>query len=259
MTQHGGAANGYMLYCDGMSSAGQVAAFSLEKELCEGQRLYFSGYVGSVGKEGSNPNFTISVQGSNDGNSWTDITKYMTGDIKQSDKWYQIFFPIEHERRFTKFRVRVYNMASDYRGNDFIIDDMCIFATKPPLIAYQANTKCVEKNESDSIVHVVFRVDYQGLIHPELYNNQNVYYTVEQITREETPVHTFVPMIDKYLNEDTVKAVPPSAVDTLYGHFRMPSADHEPSIGDSVFVNLNQLAARFEESVDSLERWEKKE
>ena len=255
--QHGGAENGYMIYCDGMSAAGQVAALTLKTNLCEGQKLYFSGYVANAswqtGSTKARPNFTFTVQGSNDGNKWEDISSFMTGNIEPVGKdktpaWQQIFFPIEHEQAYTHFRVRIFNMASNFDGNDFVIDDMCIFATKPPLIAYQAQTKCVEKNENDSSIHVVLRVDYQGFT-DESYNNAKVYYTVEKMTPDS--VYSFVPMEDGYMNDSTKAAVDPSKPDTVFGWIPMPKHDFAPSHNDSIFSNLNILADRFEQSVDS--------
>ncbi len=260
MEQHGGAENGYMIYCDGMSSSGQVAALSLSTHLCEGQKMYFSAYVGNPSnqKGKANPNFTFSVQGWDDeAKKWEDITTYMTGDIQPSDKWSQIFFPIEHEKAYDDFRVRIYNMASDFDGNDFIIDDMCVFATKPPLIAYQANTKCVEANENDSVIHVVLRVDYQGFTDIS-YNNSDVNYTVEQMTKDS--VYSFVPMIDHYLSEDAthtgreevgVKVAP----DTIFGAIHMPARDFIPMHEDSIFSNLNELAAKFQNTYEDWKKW----
>jgi hypothetical protein len=250
MEQHGGAENGYMIYCDGMNSSGQVAALSLETKLCEGQKMYFSGYVGNPSNQSgkANPNFTISVQGSTNGTSWDDITTYMTGDIKPSNQWNQIYFPIKQEGAYDKFRVRIYNMASDFDGNDFIIDDMCVFATKPPLIAYQANTKCVDNIKNDSIIHVVLRVDYQGFIDTLTYNGTNVYYTVQQTTKSGDI--SFVPMIDNYLNqstrpgkiEDEVKITP----DTVFGYIPMPAHNYVPTDRDSIFINLSDFVTRFD-------------
>lgn len=250
IAQHGGDSAGYMIYCDGMSAAGQVAALKLKTNLCEGQKLFFSAYVGnaSAQKNKSNPNFTFSVQGSKNDTLWEDISSFMTGDIQPSDNWYQILFPIEHEQAYDYFRVRIYNMASDFEGNDFIIDDMCVYATKPPLIAYQANTKCVEANENDSVIHVVLRVDYQGFI-DDHFNGDSVHYTVEKVTRD--GVHSFVPMIDGYLNDSIIEATDPSKPDTIFGWIPMPAKDYEPNDEDSIFLNLNKLADRFEQSVDS--------
>ena len=258
--QHGGAANGYMIYCDGMSSSGQVAALTLSTHLCEGQKMYFSGYIGNVSNQSgkSNPNFTISVQGSNDGTTWRDITSYMTGDIQPSDKWYQIFFPINQEGDYDQFRIRIYNVASDFDGNDFVIDDMCVFATKPPLIAYQADTKCVTEASNDSLTNVVLRVDYQGFV-DKSYNSTNVYYTVQQSKNNDT---IFVPMVDKYFHQNIIAGKPadggkPATPDTIYGYIRMPSQDYMPSDTDFVFTNLQQLVDTFETSYKSLKAWEK--
>ena len=239
--QHGGAENGYMIYCDGMASAGQVAALTLNTELCEGQKMYFSGYVGNPSNQTgkSNPNFIFSVQGSTNGTTWKDITSYMTGDIKPSDNWYQIFFPIHQEGTFNHFRVRIYNVASSFDGNDFIIDDMCIFATKSPLIAYQANTKCMESGENDSITQVVLRVDYQGITN-EAYIGKKVYYTVEKDTIiDKTAAHTYVPMIGGYLND----SVAPGTPDTIFGKIQLPTKTYEPTSSDSIFSNLDKLVA----------------
>ena len=243
MEQHGGAENGYMIFCDGMSSAGQVAAISLNKKLCEGQKMYFSAYVGNPGSQTGNkscPNFLFSVQGKKDGGvQWEDITSYMTGDLAQSDKWYQIFFPIEQKNDYEHFRVRVYNTAADDDGNDFIIDDMCIFATKPPLIAYQANTTCMEEGETDNVTHVVLRVDYQG-IHVDGYNGQNVYYTVERVNDNGEGVG-FVTLVDHYINQD-------EKGDTIYGVVSMPAGDYQPNVTEE-FDNVSDLVNRFEASL----------
>ena len=248
MEQHGGAANGYMIYCDGMASAGQVAALTLHTRLCEGQSMYFSGYVGNPSSQTgkSDPNFIFSVQGSTDGSTWEDITSYMTGDIKPSNNWYQIYFPINHNRKggktdYSYFRVQIFNVAANFDGNDFVIDDMCIFATKPPLLAYQANTRCVEDSRNDSITQVVLRLDYKGFTDKK-YNNANVYYTVVQ-SKAGSADTTFVKMDDGYLHEDNIAGTP----DTIYGYIEVPEAGYMPIVGtDSIYPNMGTLVARFE-------------
>ncbi len=253
MEQHGGAANGYMIYCDGMASAGQVAALSLNTQLCEGQSMYFSGYVGNPSSQTgkSDPNFIFSVQGSTDGSTWEDITSYMTGDIKPSNNWYQIYFPINHNRKdgkteYSHFRVQIFNVAANFDGNDFVIDDMCIFATKPPLLAYQANTRCVEDSRNDSTTQVVLRLDYKGFTDKK-YNNANVYYTIVQSKPGSTDT-TFVKMDDGYLHEAfKAGSKDPAKPDTTYGHIEVPEAGYMPIAGtDSIYPNLDTLVARFE-------------
>lgn len=254
MEQHGGAENGYMIYCDGMASAGQVAALSLESHLCEGQKLYFSGYVGNPSNQTASnkakPNFLFSVQGSKDGSKWTDVTSYMTGDLAISDKWYQIYFPIEMDKDYTNYRVRVFNMASNNDGNDFIIDDMRIFATKPPLMVYQANTTCKADNEADSLTHIVLRLDYQGFTEDAYIEGKvsNEFYTIMDVSK--TNDTTFLKLEDQYYNEDTIKAVPPHTKDTLYGQIPLPDRYYHPLHADSIFPNLQELVNKFENSFE---------
>ena len=249
MQQHGGAENGYMIYCDGMSSSGQVAALTLSTHLCAGQKMFFSGYVGNPSKQGNKakPNFTFAVQASIDGTNWDDITTYTTGDLKISQKWYQIYFPIifNESKEYEHFRVRIYNVSSDWDGNDFVIDDMCIFATKPPLIAYQANTACKEKDEEEKPTHVILRVDYQGIT-GDGYNDSTVYYTVKCVNKER--VTSFVKMEDGYLAQETHPKSDESKPDTLCGRLYIPKKTYEPTHADSIFVNMNELIDTFDVS-----------
>ena len=249
MEQHGGASKGYMIYCDGMSSSGQVAALTLSTVLCSGQKMFLSAYVGNPSSQTgkANPNFTFSIQGSMDGETWEDITTYMTGDIMPSDKWYQILIPIKHSRsadqEYHNFRIRIYNVASDFDGNDFIIDDLCVFATKPPLIAYQANTACKEE-DSEKDTHVILRIDYTGIPTDE-YNNHNVFYTVRKIHGDTSFVSMTAP--DRYLKQETYDGSD-KKIPKIYGKLYIPAKDYIPTDADSIFVNMNDLLDRFDES-----------
>lgn len=263
MEQHGGAENGYMIYCDGMSSSGQVAALSLSSTLCAGQKMFLSAYVGNPSSQTgkSNPNFIFTVQGKMDGlgAQWEDITTYMTGDIMPSDQWNQILFPINHirtaDQEYHHFRIRIYNVSSDFDGNDFVIDDICVFATKQPLIAYQASTACKEEGESKE-THVILRIDYQGIIEssdvkPEdSYNNNSVYYTVlgENRTRTTADSVRFVPMEDGYLEEDRSHTGGGTKPDTIFGKVFIPAKDYNPDSEDSVYTNMQALLDRFEDT-----------
>ena len=254
MEQHGGAANGYMIFCDGMSSAGQVAALSLESHLCEGQKMYFSGYVANPMNENGKtcPNFLFAVQGSMDGHNWEDITSYITGDLAPSNKWYQIYFPIEQNKEYNHFRVRVFNMGADDNGNDFLIDDMCIFATKPPLMVYQANTTCKNENESDSLTHIVLRVDYQGFTE-EIYSElDEEYYTVVEMTKDS--IFSFLELEDGYYNPGIKPAVAPDTKDTIYGKINLPKRTYHPDAADSIFPNLQELILKFEQTLEEHEK-----
>lgn len=249
MEQHGGAENGYMIYCDGMNSSGQVAALSLSTVLCSGQKMFLSAYVGNPSSQTgkANPNFIFSIQGKTDSMpNWENITTYITGDIEPATRWYQILIPINHSRshkeEYEHFRIRIYNLASSFDGNDFIIDDLCVFATKPPLIAYQANTACKEE-DSEKDTHVIMRIDYQGIPTDgtEKYNNDTVYYTVRKIHGDTS----FVELTDHYMDEQTYGGADKDTP-SVYGKLYIPAKDYVPTSEDSVFINLNDLLDRFD-------------
>ncbi|MBQ9602842.1 MAG: hypothetical protein IJR42_03435, partial [Paludibacteraceae bacterium] len=177
------------------------------------------------------------------------------GDLPQSDKWYQIYFPIEQNKQYSHFRVRVYNMAANDDGNDFIIDDMCIFATKPPLLVYQANTTCKNENESDSLTHIVLRVDYQGFT-DDAYKADEEFYTIEEI--DKTNDTTFLKLEDGYDNQGIKPTTPSSRKDTVYGKINLPNRTYTPGEdNDSVFANLKNLVRLFETTLEAHEAHEK--
>ena len=211
----------------------------------------------------ANPNFIFSVQGKTDdvGAKWEDITTYLTGDIQPSQKWNQILFPINHVRtadqEYHHFRIRIYNVSSDFDGNDFIIDDICVFATKQPLIAYQANTACKEEGETKE-TNVILRIDYQGIIggtgegDVEGYNGDSVYYTVRGVNKDGQV--RFVPMVDHYVAEDTLHKGVDSKPDTICGKVYIPKKSFIPEDEDSVFINMQDLLDRFKDTYQASRR-----
>ncbi len=248
MEQHGGAENGYMIYCDGMSSAGQVAALSIDTTLCTGQKIYFSAYVGNPSTvttaTASKPNFIFSVQGSDDGSTWVDITSYMTGEIQRSNKWSQIFFPIQSNKDYKKYRVRIFNVASNWDGNDFVIDDMCFFATKSPMIAYQANTTCKDPESAETAAHAVIRLDYQGF---DGFGSStvNVYYNIEE-KGVNSKYYKFIVPVDGYINQRIEDGDDPQRL--KYGIIEMPAHTYVPVDDELIFDNVEDLVDKFEKS-----------
>ena len=117
---------------------------------------------------------------------------------------------------------------------------MCIFATKQPLIAYQAQTTCQDYGHSEEDTHVLLRVDYQGIT-GEGYNDKDVCYTVRQITP--SGVESFVRMTDHYLEEDSTNTTP---TDTLYGKIFIPAKTYMPQDRDSIYRNMNDFLTRFD-------------
>ncbi len=188
--QHGGAANGYMLYVDGKMQPGLVTTISTDAQLCSGQQMYCYLWVSNPAKKSTNgtgntlPIFRFDIQGRNsDSEAWTSVGAFFAGQIPVQSDWMQVNFPVVSKANYTQTRIAVYNFANDVSGNDFFIDDVCLYATKLPLQAYQAFTSCDVENMTVAVV----RVDYDNMTSTG--DDQTLYYTIEN-TKADTLVKT---------------------------------------------------------------------
>ena len=110
--------------------------------------------------------------------SETVISTFTTGDLDEGSargKWHQIFFELTMpETDYADYRLRVVNNAQNAAGNDFAIDDICVYMQKPALMTYQASVTC--SNVADETV-VMLRIDPDGLdAIPTNGNVKTIYY-----------------------------------------------------------------------------------
>ncbi len=241
--QHGGAANGYMMYVDGKMQPGLVTTISTDAQLCSGQQMYCYLWVcnPATGADGGNtlPIFRFEVQGRNsDSEDWTSVGAFFAGTIPLQSGWMQVNFPVVSKENYAQTRIAVYNFATNVSGNDFFIDDVCLYATKLPLQAYQAFTSC----EVEDMTVAVVRIDYDNMTSTGA--DQKLYYTVEN-----TKADTMVQAVYHY---------PSSWAQTKsdrYGAIYIPTKGYDPTknlttkLGDEshrVFGSASQM-------IDSLE------
>ena len=170
-TAHGGV-DDYALYVDGTTEPGVVASITTNQVICEGQTLYCSAWFCNPSPKGFNgsanpadPIFRCNVQGrKKDGagkwNDWEDISVFFVGRLEQASGWQQIVFPVESEKSYEETRVSIYNFAGGGSGNDFMVDDICLFASRLPLASYQAQTNCASEANTESSTAVILRIDY---------------------------------------------------------------------------------------------------
>ncbi len=163
--QHGGAANGYCLYVDGKQNPGLVATVTTNATICSGQQLYCYAWINNSCpadqyEAAYPPIFRFNVQGRNTGDTeWNDVGVFYAGKITAGKGWQQVCFPVVSAHDYDESRICLYNFAESNAGNDFLIDDICLFASKLPLSAYQALTTCV----TDKYDATIARVDYKNL------------------------------------------------------------------------------------------------
>lgn len=183
-TQHGGGTKGYALFVDGTEEPGLVANISTDAVVCSGQTMYCSMWLlnpRTSDDDGANPAFRCNIQGRNHGDEeWQDVGIFCTGEIVGHKGWHQVVFPIESDVTYDETRVSIYNFGTGGNGNDFMVDDICLYASALPLATYHNSTGCSfdAKSEKTSTVLVV-RVDYSKL---QFERDKYVYYQIVDVT-----------------------------------------------------------------------------
>ena len=200
--QHGGASNGYALYVDGTEEPGLVASISTDAEICSGQIMYCSMWLMNPRTSGSgavNPIFRCNIQGrklNNNGTygEWEDAGIYYVGEVGQTNHlgtgWQQIVFPVKSDISYDETRVQIYNFGTGGMGNDFLLDDICLYASPLPLATYHQTTGCTSYADSKTTnTVVVVRIDYSQL--KELNENQladSVFYQIVDVTTKDSVI-----------------------------------------------------------------------
>lgn len=212
--QHGGAENGYCLYVDGSQRPGKVVTLSTNAKICSGQQLYCSAWICNPAKEyesdGRPPIFRFDVEGRNPGGQWEAAGSFYTGEIglDYGGQWLQIRFPVMSANDYEESRITIYNYSATNSGNDFLVDDVMLYATRLPLGAYQATTSCKRGALNDSLVTMI-KVDYTLLT--EGYAGKTLFYRIYNQT-DKTPVVT-----NYYNNKNAT-----------FGWIQMPTANYTP-------------------------------
>ena len=164
------AQQGYALYVDGTTEPGIVASISTKVTICAERTMYCSVWLRCPrpSDDGSEkPIFRCNVQGRNklsngEYTPWEDVAVYFAGEVTYFSKWQQVNFPIVSPETYSECRVQIYNFGTDGNGNDFLLDDLCIYADKLPMSSYQLQTDrcCSPNHDGTTFTAAVLRVDY---------------------------------------------------------------------------------------------------
>lgn len=211
------ASQGYAIYVDGTTEPGVVASISTKVTLCGARTMYCSVWLrnprptGQCGSSVYKPIFRCNVQGRNklsDGTytQWEDVAVYFVGELECASKWNQVCFPIVPQTTYTECRVQVYNFGTGGNGNDFLLDDLCIYAEKLPMSSYQLQTEscCSPNYDGTTFTAAVLRIDYGSTT---LADNSYQYYQIYNKT-EKKPLKLTTEALSPYYhqNETIAKA-----------------------------------------------------
>ncbi len=167
------ASQGFGIYVDGTTEPGVVASISTKVTICAERTMYCSVWLrnprpsGQCGNGVYKPIFRCNVQGRNQLSNgeytpWEDVGVYFVGELECASGWNQVNFPIESQETYSECRVQIYNFGTGGNGNDFWLDDLCIYADKLPMSSYQLQTEmcCSPDHDGTTFTAAVLRVDY---------------------------------------------------------------------------------------------------
>ena len=169
---------GYFLYIDANEVPGKVADLTIDGNLCPNTKILVSARVvnaqASIENKETNPNLNFIVTGIA-GDVEDQLLVYTTGDIPTTDgAWNQILFHVKlGDKTYDEYRLRIDNNGTSAVGNDFAIDDIRIYVSRPKILGLQAMVGC-PKDRHDKSNIAVLRVDYNKAMENDV---QNLYYS----------------------------------------------------------------------------------
>ena len=237
-TAHGG--SGKALYVDGTMEPGLVASIYTDAVICSGQTIICSAWFCNPTPNDwaygeGNPIFRCNIQGRNDDDEeWHDVSVYFVGELLKQTGWHQVVFPIVSEENYAQTRVSIYNFATTNMGNDFMVDDICLFVSPLPLAAYHGEMACRSTGESDTRAAAVLRLDYSNL---DANVSEYVYYQIYNDTQGDDVDLTgdVAYYHDKAHDHEGVHK------DNHYGSIRIPSANYKPTGNDVVYQSVSKM------------------
>ncbi len=182
IAQHGGAENGYCLYVDGAQLPGKVVTLSTNATICSGQQLYCAAWVANANYNNkTQPILQFDIEGRVAGGEWESIGAFCTGPLDGSVNWQQVNFPLVGAQNYDETRISVMNYASDNDGNDFLLDDIYLYASPTPLESFQASTDCSRNAKGDQMVTII-KADYTQFTGVDKYNTQ-LFYDIYDVSK----------------------------------------------------------------------------
>ena len=160
------AKRGYFYYVDASEIQGTVSKLDITNAYCPGANLYLSAWVlnGNCQTGKVPANLNLEVIASEKGKEDRVIKTLTTGSFDRGKEdpnysnansyWRKVFFNFKlfSNTKYDKLSFRVANNQLSSSGNDFIIDDIVVYAENPAVNAEQTKVLC--GNEAEMKVHV---------------------------------------------------------------------------------------------------------
>ena len=154
---HSNNGNGYFLYIDANEVSGKIADLKIDGDLCPNTSIWVSAWFVGIGNS-NHPNLNFIVTGIDASGNESQILTYTTGATDNRGTWQQVLFEVKlDEREFAQYRLRIDNNGATATGNDFGIDDIRIYTSKPAVMGIQAMNACAADESTNT---AILRVDF---------------------------------------------------------------------------------------------------
>ena len=176
--QSSGDGTGYFLYIDANEMPGKVADLRINGDLCPNTSIWISTWIIDLNSQNesnvTSPNLNFIVTGIDAIGEEHQIVTYTTGQFDRSTRgnWHQVLFEVKlDEMSYAYYRLRIDNNGASAIGNDFGIDNIRIYTSKPAVMGIQAMKGCTQTESNVAIM----RIDYNktGVINQ---NTGDIYY-----------------------------------------------------------------------------------
>ena len=239
---------GYALYVDGTEQPGLVAMISTKATICSGQTLYCSAWFRNPSGSNTLPVFRCNVQGRHAGDTeWKDVGIFFVGSMAHNSGWHQVVFPVlSQNESYEETRVSIYNFATSNSGNDFMVDDICLFVSPLPMAAYQATMGCRSYTDNTTTsTAVVVRLDYAEL--NEELQGKFAYYQIFNVTDNRVvklkTINASNEIVPAYYAEDTANEA--------YGSVKIPAKTDTPKTDNGDVIAADGLQKYIEGLIDN--------
>ena len=171
ISNHGGG-NGKFVYVKTNSYPGKIADLQIEEgqNLCPGAPIFVSAWVANLGENDPHASLRFEIIGVNNDGRKTNLMTFITGEIPTGG-WHQVIFQLQiTQLYYDEYHLHVANNGHN-ESDDFAIDDIRMYTTKPLLSGVSGLSACDMEKEKNV---AVLRVDYCQLTN--LYGNDSLYY-----------------------------------------------------------------------------------
>ena len=171
ISNHGNG-SGKFVYVKTNSYPGKIADLQIEEgqNLCPGAPIFISAWVANMGKNDPHASLRFEIIGVNNDGRKTNLMTFITGEIPTGG-WHQVIFQLQiTQLYYDEYHLHVANNGHN-QSDDFAIDDIRMYTTKPLLSGVSGLSACDMDKEKNV---AVLRVDYCQLTN--LYGNDSLYY-----------------------------------------------------------------------------------